>query len=139
MKIVVVAMAIFFPLLFKGDTACFFLTIAIALEFWTNKNLARSFLKAYWFVDTTTEKDRWVYEAEVKKPDTFEGLFWFSSLVYMVLLAVCFLYYVSRHELSLGCSLFIGLLCSYLNFFAYSKIIKLRDEGVLQKISTDVG
>lgn len=45
----------------KSDTTCFFLTIAIALEFWVNKNLARTFLKAYWFVDTTTEKDRWVF------------------------------------------------------------------------------
>jgi hypothetical protein len=61
MKISVIIIAIFLPLIFKGDTVCFFLTIAIALEFWTNKNLARSFLKAHWFVDTSTEKDRWVY------------------------------------------------------------------------------
>jgi hypothetical protein len=139
MKLAVVGIAIFMPLMLKGDTACFILTIAIALEFWTNKNLARSFLQAHWFVDTTTEKDRWVYEAKVKKPDTYEGLFWFSSIVYMVLLAVCFLYYASRHQLSLGCSLVIGLVCAYLNFFAYSKIMKLRDEGVLEKISAEVG
>lgn len=61
MKIVVISFGIFLPLVTKSDTTCFFLTIAIAFEFWVNKNLARTFLKAYWFVDTTTEKDRWVF------------------------------------------------------------------------------
>jgi hypothetical protein len=126
MKILVTCMAIFCPLLLKGDTVCFFLTILIAFEFWVNKNLARTFLKAHWFVDTTTEKDRWVYEAQVKKPDTYEGLFWFSSIIYIVLLFICLLYYISRKELSLSCSLVIGIICAYLNFFAYSKIIKAR-------------
>ena len=139
MKVAVVVMSIFMPLFLKGDTVCFFLTIGISLEFWTNKNLARSFLRAHWFVYTSTQKDRWVFEAEVKKPDTYEGLFWFSSVVYMVLLAVCLLYYSSKRELSLGCSLLIGLICSYLNFFAYSKIMKARREGLLDKISEEVG
>jgi len=54
MKILVIVLAIFLPLFLKGDTTCFILTISTSLEFWINKNLARTFLKAYWFVDTST-------------------------------------------------------------------------------------
>lgn len=56
----------------------------------------------------------------------------------MILLAVCLLYYASKSELSLTCALIIGLFCAYLNFFAYSKIMKARNNGVLEKISIDV-
>jgi hypothetical protein len=54
MKVLVVGMLIILPLLLKADTVCLMLMIAIALEFWVNKNMAKHFLKAYWFVDTTT-------------------------------------------------------------------------------------
>ena len=61
MKILTLIVIVLCPLFINLDRACFIITLCIALEFWINKNLARLFLKAYWFVDTTTEKDRWVF------------------------------------------------------------------------------
>ena len=42
---------------------------------------------------------------------------------------------LSQGKLSLFCAVFIGMATNYTNFYAFSQIIDMRNEGVLEKVA----
>ena len=101
-----------------------------------SKNLGRKFLNANWYIDTTEEKEEWVYEASLISPsELYESIFWYSFLIYGIVLIPLMILSISENKLSLACAIFIGLVANYINFYAFSNIIMMRNEGVLQLIS----
>lgn len=36
-------------------------TVLIAVDFWSSKNLGRKFLSACWYINTEGQEDEWVY------------------------------------------------------------------------------
>lgn len=45
---------------------------------------------------------------------------------------------LDQAKLSLFCAILIGICCTIANFYTFGKIINLRNEGILKKISDEV-
>ena len=88
-------------------------------------------MHATWSVDTTGEDDVWVFEANFKAPSSMEELFWYSQIVYGVTLLIALIIIASSAKYSLSCAIIIAFVANYVNFYGFSKIITLRNVGVL--------
>jgi hypothetical protein len=122
--------------LFSQQVACMFVTIACSLEFWITKNLGRRYLMASWSIDTSGEEEVWIYEANFKSPSSLEEIFWYSQILYGIILLVAAAIILSMSKYSLLCSIVIAFAANYVNFYAFSKIINLRNAGVFDQIAS---
>jgi len=112
-----------------------FISLGAGFEFWITKNLGRVYLQASWYIDCEGEEDVWVYEANFKCPQRFEEIFWYSQVVYGIGLFCAFVIITCYGLLSLSCAILIAFGANYVNFMAFSKIITLRNNGVLNNIA----
>ena len=85
-------------------------------------------MNANWYIDTSSENDEWVYEAGMRSPsEIYEGIFWYSFIVYglilIPLLGVCFF----QSKFSLSAAIVIGIVANYINFYAFSNVISMRN------------
>lgn len=127
------------PPIMNEEFLCILVTILVAIDFWTSKNLGRKFLCACWYINTEGEEDEWVYEASLKSPtEIYEALFWYSFLMFGILMLVMGILSLVVSKLSLACAILIGFVANYINFYAFSNIIEMRNEGILQMISDEV-
>ena len=107
---------------------CIIITVGVSLEFWVSKNLGRKFLQANWYVSTEGYEDEWVYEANLKSPtEMYEAVFWYSFILYGFILIVMSCLLVHDGKLSLFCAVIIGMIANYINFYAFSQIIEMRN------------
>lgn len=67
-----------------------------------------------------------------------EEVFWYSQVIYGAVLLVAGLIMLGMAKYSLLCAVIIASVANYVNFFAFSKIISLRNAGVLDQIAEDV-
>lgn len=125
------------PFLLREETLCLISTPLVAIEFWASRNFGRKFLQAEWHVDTSTEEDIWVYEAQLSAPAGFEAVFWYSFVLYGAALVASMLMSLKDGRLSLLCVQITAFVANYIHFFAYSTIIRLRNEGVFQQIAKE--
>lgn len=65
----------------------------------------------------------------------FEALFWYSFIFFGIMLVVMGVITIVDSKISLACAILIGIVENYINFYAFSNIIDMRNEGVLQMIS----
>ena len=138
-KIIILLILFIFPPFVDKEAMCIVITIAVSLEFWISKNLGRKFLQASWYVSTEGEEDEWVYQANLKSPtETYEAVFWYSFILYGFILIVMSILLIHDNKLSLLCAVFIGMVTNYINFYAFSQIIQMRNEGVLNKLAEQV-
>lgn len=73
-----------------------------------------------------------MFEASMKAPsETIEAVFWYSFLLYGLVLLVLLVLSLSLSKYSLGCAILLGLGCNLINFWAFGKIMKLRNNGTL--------
>lgn len=142
---IIIAKAItIFLIFFLGDLlpqfgATLIVCISSGLEFWITKNMGRVYLQAAWSVDCSGEEDVWVYEANFKSPSQFEEIFWYSQIIYGVLLVIATIIVAAAAKFSLAMAGVIAFGCNYVNFAAFSKIITLRNSGVLDQVANDAG
>ena len=137
-KVIILVCLFIFPPLIQQEILSFVATVCFSLEFWISKNLGRKFLNASWFIDTEKENDEWVYEAGLKSPsEIYESIFWYSFIVYGLVLIPIFILSLTQDKLSLACAILIGVVANYINFYAFSNIITMRNEGILQLISDE--
>lgn len=61
-------------------------------------------------------------------------MFWYSFLLYGIMLLVYLFLSLSLGYISLSCSIFLGICSNMVNFWAFSKVIKLRNNGTLNKL-----
>ncbi len=54
-------------------------------------------------------------------------------------MAIAIVIVASTGKFSLATAGLISFACNYVNFYAFSKIITLRNEGVLDKIANEIG
>lgn len=101
--------------------------------------MGRLYLQASWSIDCSGEEDLWIYEANFKAPSQYEEIFWYSQIVYGVGLVIATLIVAGAGKYSLACAGVIAFSANYVNFFAFSKIITLRNAGVLDRIAKDAG
>lgn len=135
-KILVLATLFTSPSLLPENTVCTIIVVLVAFDFWVSKNLGRKYVNACWYVDTSQKEDEWVYEAGLKSvEEEFEAIFWYSFILYGALLFVFVVLSLTIGKLSLLCAVLIGCVSNYINFYAFSTIIELRNEGILQMIS----
>lgn len=99
------------------------------------KNLGRKYLLASWSIDTTGEEEVWVYEANFKSPSSLEEIFWYAQVVYGVILIVSACIILGMHKYSLLCAIVIASIANYVNFYAFSKIITIRNAGIFDQIA----
>jgi len=57
----------------------------------------------------------------------FEALFWYSFLLFGIMLIVMGVLCFTDSKLSLACAIFIGIVTNYINFYAFSNIIQMRN------------
>jgi hypothetical protein len=127
------------PDLMQEDRLAQLVSLLIAGEFWTTKNMGRRLLNASWYVDSSTGEDKWIFEASLKVPtETVEAVFWYSFLMYGLILIVMFVLSLSLDKISLCCSILLGLGCNLINFWAFGKIMKLRNNGTLLNMVGEV-
>lgn len=101
--------------------------------------MGRVYLQAAWSVDCSGEEDVWVYEANFKSPSQYEEIFWYSQIIYGILLVIAVIIVAAAGKFSLAVAGLIAFGCNYMNFSAFSKIITLRNSGVLDQIANDAG
>jgi hypothetical protein len=142
---IILAKAVLFVTIFLiGDLlsqvySSMIIALGAGLEFWITKNLGRIYLQASWSIDCEGEEDVWIYEANFKSPSKYEEIFWYSQIVYAVGLGIAAVIVGANRQFSLATAVAIAFGANYINFFAFSKIITLRNEGVLDKIAEEVG
>lgn len=123
----------------QEDRLAQLLSLLIAFEFWTTKNMGRRLLQACWHVDSSTGEDRWVFEASMKAPSqAIEAVFWYSFLLYGLVLVVMLVLSLTIGKNSLCCAIVLGLGCNFVNFWAFGKIMKLRNNGTLARMVEEV-
>lgn len=101
--------------------------------------MGRVYLQAAWSVDCSGEEDVWIYEANFKSPSKYEEFFWYSQIIYGVLLVIATIIVAGTGKFSLATAGIIAFGCNYVNFTAFSKIITLRNSGVLDQVANDAG
>jgi hypothetical protein len=139
MKAVVVITVMAFSEWMQEDRLAQLLSLLVALEFWTAKNVGKRLLQASWYVDSSTGEDRWIFEASMKVPSqTIEAIFWYSFILYGLLLLVMLALSMSMGKHSLSCAILLGLGCNIINFWAFGKIMKLRNNGTLLNMVAEV-
>ena len=72
-------------------------------------------------------------------PEKYEEVFWYSQLTYGACLAISFFIMLGYAKYSLVCAILIAFCANCVNFMAFSKIITLRNTGVLKKIADEAG
>jgi hypothetical protein len=65
----------------------------------------------------------------------YEELFWYSQIIYGIFLIFAVVIISMLHKYSLLCSIIIAFAANYVNFFAFSKIISMRNSGVFDMIA----
>jgi hypothetical protein len=143
-QIIIAKAVTIFLIFFLGDLlpqflATIIISISSGLEFWVTKNMGRVYLQAAWSVDCSGEEDVWVYEANFKSPSQYEEIFWYSQIIYGILLVIAVIIVAAAGKFSLAVAGLIAFGCNYMNFSAFSKIITLRNSGVLDQIANDAG
>lgn len=68
----------------------------------------------------------------------YEATFWYSFIFYGLILLVMGILTVVDHKLSLTCAILIGFIANWINFYAFSQIIEMRNEGVLEKLANEM-
>ena len=123
-KVAILVILFVMPPIMNEELLCILVTVLVAIDFWSSKTLGRKFLCAYWYINTEGEEDEWVYEASLKSPtEVYEALFWYSFLMFGILLLVMGILSIVLSKLSLSCAILIGLVANYINFYAFSNII----------------
>lgn len=56
-----------------------------------------------------------------------------------MVMAIAVVLTAAAGKYSLAVAVLIGLVCNYINFSAFGKIITLRNSGILDKIANDAG
>lgn len=139
MKVLTMGALFVLPNFAQEDVLVYVVSLMVALEFWTAKNMGRRLLHADWRVDSQTGQDRWLFEAQLAAPaQLYEAVFWYSFLMYGLVLAVMLGLSLSVGKVSLACAIAIGVGANAVNFWAFGKIIKLRNNGTLQKLAKEV-
>jgi hypothetical protein len=100
--------------------------------------MGRRYLQASWSIDTTGEEEIWVYEANFRSPSSMEEVFWYSQVVYGAVLIIAGLILLGMAKYSIVCAVVIASVANYVNFFAFSKIISMRNAGVFELIALDM-
>jgi hypothetical protein len=100
--------------------------------------MGRRYLQASWSIDTTGEEEVWVYEANFRSPSAMEEVFWYSQVIYGAVLLIAGMIMLGMAKYSLLCAILIASVANYVNFFAFSKIISIRNAGVLDQIAEEV-
>ena len=79
-----------------------------------------------------------MYEAGLSSPsELYESIFWYSFIVYGLILIPILILSMTQNKLSLVCAIIVGVVTNYINFYAFSNIITMRNEGILQLISDE--
>ena len=138
-KVVIIVLIFLLGDLLPQLYAAMIIAFLSGLEFWITKNLGRLYLHASWSIDCSGDEDVWIYEANFKSPSNYEEVFWYSQVIYAVGLTAGFIIVAASAKLSLACAVLIAFTANYVNFYAFSKIITLRNAGVLDKIANEAG
>lgn len=128
MKVLVLILLFSLPPIMEEGMLCSLMMMIVAVEFWLSKNLGRKFLNASWYIETDGEEDQWVYEAGMSSPtELYENIFWYSFILYGILLIPMLLLTFFDHKLSLSCVVLTAIVANYINFYAFSTIITVRN------------
>jgi hypothetical protein len=129
-KVIVVCLLYVLGGLCSQQIASMLVTVGAGLEFWLTKNVGRKYLQAAWSIDTSQGEEIWVYEASLKSPASFEELFWYSQVIYGILLIIAAVIASAEQKYSVLCAIAIAFTANYVNFFAFSRIITMRNANV---------